>query len=76
MFVMTGRDIIKAWTESGLIDKEIESFEYNQAYDPEVVIVYEKSHERLENDEVKYTDNYLIISEGGKWKLQTEVWVG
>ena len=73
---MTGRDIIKAWTESGLIDKEIESFEYNRAYDQEVVIVYEKSHERLENDEVKYTDNHLIIFEDGKWKLETEVWVG
>lgn len=73
---MTGRDIIKALTESGLIDKEIESFEYNRAYDPEATVVHENSHERLKNDEVKYTDIHLIISEGGKWKLKTEIWVG
>lgn len=73
---MTGRDILKAFTESGLIDKEIESFEYDCSYGPEAVAVCEKSHERLEEDRVKYTDMHLIISEGGKWKLENEVWIG
>ncbi len=73
---LTGRDIVKALTESGCLDKELESFEYNFSYDLKAIVVYEKSHERLENDEVKYTDIHLIISEGGKWKLETKVWVG
>lgn len=73
---LTGNDIVKALTESGLLDKELESFEYNFSYGLEADVVFEKSHERLENDEVKYTDIHLIISEGGKWKLETEVWVG
>lgn len=76
IFVMTGRDIVKALTESGLLDKEFESFEYDRPYGPEAIAVFEKSHERLENDEVKYTDINLIISEGGKWKLENEAWVG
>jgi len=73
---MTGRDIVKALTESGLLDKEIESFEYDSSYDPEATAVCEKSHEYIGDDEVKYTDMHLIISEGGKWKLENVVWVG
>lgn len=74
---LTGNDIVKALTESGLLDKELESFEYNFSYGEELgVFVCEKSHERLENDEVKYTDIHLIVSAGGKWKLENDVWVG
>lgn len=73
---MTGRDIVKALTESGLLDKEIESFEYDSSYGPEAEVTIEKSHERLENDEVKYTDVHLIVSEGGKWKIENVIWVG
>lgn len=73
---MTGNDIVKALTESGLLDKEFESFEYDFSYGEEGVFVCEKSHERLENDEVKYTDIHLIVSAGGKWKLENEVLVG
>lgn len=73
---MTGHDIIKALTESGLLDKEIESFEYNSSYGPEAEVIVEQSHERLENDEVKYTDIHLIVSEGGKWKIENVIWVG
>lgn len=73
---MTGRDIVKALTESGLLDKEIESFEYDSSYSPEAEVIVEQSHERLENDEVKYTDIHLIVFEGGKWKLENETWVG
>lgn len=74
--VMTGRDIVKALTESGLLDREIDSFEYASLYGPEADVIVEQSHERLENDEVKYTDIHLIVSEGGKWKLENETWVG
>lgn len=73
---MTGRDVIKALTESGLLDKEFESFEYERPYGPEMIVTFEKSHERLENDEVKYTDIELTIFEGGKWKLEDVTWIG
>lgn len=73
---MTGRDIVKALTESGLFDKEIESFEYDQSLYPEAVAVFEKSHEDLGNDEVQYTDIHLTIFEGGKWRLENETWIG
>lgn len=72
---LTGNDIVKALTESGLLDKEIVSFEYF-SYDLKAIAVFEKSYERLENDEVKYTDINLIVYAGGKWKLENEVWVG
>lgn len=73
---MTGRDIVKALTESGLLDEDIESFEYDSTYGPEAEATFEKSHEYIGDDEVKYTDIHLIISEGGKWKLENVVWVG
>lgn len=73
---MTGNDIVKALTESGLIDKKIVSFEYDYSYDPKAIFVYETSHERLENDEVKYMDIRLTISEGGKWTLENLTWIG
>lgn len=73
---MTGNDIVKALTESGLLDKEIESIEYDPAYGQEAVAVFEESHEYIADDTVKYTDIHLIVSEGGKWKLENMTWVG
>lgn len=75
---MTGNDIVKALTESGLLDKEIERFEYDPAYGQEAVAVFEESHEYIDwsDDTVKYTDIHLIVSEGGKWRLENMTWIG
>lgn len=72
---MTGNDIVKALTHSGLLDKEIESIEFDSC-DWEAVFVFEKSHEYIGEDTVRYHDVHLVIGDDGKWKLTNEIWIG
>lgn len=72
---MTGHDIVKALTESGLLDKEIESFDYDVSDSSKALAIFEKSNEYLGNGRRKYTDIHLIISEDGKWALENVTWI-
>ena len=72
---MTGNDIVKALTDSGLLDKEIENIEFDSD-DWETKFIFEESHVYVGEDTVMYHDVHLVISKDGKWKLTKETWVG
>ena len=73
---ITANDIVKALTESNLLNKQIETIEYDSAYDTKVIISFEESHEYIGDDEVKYNDIHLIVYGNGKWTLEHISWCG
>lgn len=73
---MTGKDIVKALTESGLLDKDIESFEYCSVEDSTAKLVFEESSKYIEDDKMQFNDIHLLISEDGTWRSEHITWVG
>ncbi len=74
---MTGRDIVKALTEADLLDRKIESFDGDLSdFEGELEFIYEESREYIGEDEVKFKDIHLVITDDGKWKLTNVTWIG
>ena len=75
MHKVTGNDIVRALTESGLLDKEIFSIEYENDNENGAEFVAEGSSRYLGDDQMEYIDMELVVDEHG-WKLTTDRWVG
>lgn len=73
MVSVTGNDIVKALTESGMLDREIDSVKGGMG--DSIVLIFEDSSEYIDEDAVLFNDTHLIVT-GNKWRLEQNKWVG
>lgn len=74
---ITGKDIVRAFTESGTMDKEIVEVEstYEDGFENGLEFTLEGSSKYVGEDEMEFIDLKLAIDKHG-WHLTTHRWVG
>lgn len=74
---ITGKDIVRAFTESGTTDKEIVGFEstYEDGFENGIEFTLAGSSKYVGEDEMEFIDLKLAIDKHG-WHLTTDRWVG